>query len=84
MEGLDDVYISCDGTLFVGLVVLMLDRYWLSGLLEECRYGVRVIFFIGDGVREEREMMGCWAAGLLGCWGEGRWGKQAWEERTRK
>lgn len=31
MEGLDDVYISCDGTLFVGLVVLMLDRYWLSG-----------------------------------------------------
>lgn len=45
MEGLDDVYISCDGTLFVGLVVLMLDRYWLSGLLEECRYGVRVIFF---------------------------------------
>lgn len=29
------------------------------------------LFFLGDGVREEREMMGCW-------------GKQAWEERTRK
>ena len=28
MEGLDGVYISCDGSFFVGLVVLM-DRYWL-------------------------------------------------------
>lgn len=48
MEGLDGVYISCDGSLFVGLVVLMsID----SGcLLEESVWG-----YLLDGERRERD-----------------------------
>lgn len=45
MEGLDSVYISCDGSLFVGLVVLMWIDIWLS--VEGSRYGV----ISGDGER---------------------------------
>lgn len=48
MEGLDSVYISCDGSLFVGLVVLMsID---IGCLLEEAGWG-----YLGDGERDERD-----------------------------
>lgn len=40
--------------------------------------GLGLFFFRGRSERRER------VDGLLGCWGEGRWGKQAREERTRK
>ena len=70
---MDAVYLSCDGSLFMGLVVLM----WIDNLavcrLEKSGMGV----YLGDWSEEEKGEM---SAGWLVAGGV--WGRE--EERERK